>query len=182
MEAQRKRNQSLGQLLHHARTAKGLSLREAALWLRGTAGRPISYTHLQAIEKDRRCPSLPLLFAMAHTYDLDMTVLLLHAKKIPDLVHTYLQAVPAGAGPLLELLLWAYHLRFGAWHLLLSRLLETARGQGPCPSLQQRPRSTMQAGDFSLSLRVSPIDPPVACPENRALASSSLKTPSAESM
>ncbi|HEY5870017.1 MAG TPA: helix-turn-helix transcriptional regulator [Candidatus Tectomicrobia bacterium] len=180
MEAQRKRNQSLGQLLHHARTAKGLSLREAALWLRGAAGRPISYTHLQAIEKDRRCPSLPLLCAMAHTYDLDMTVLLLHAKKIPDLVHTYLQAVPAGAGPLLELLLWAYHLRFGAWHLLLSRLLETARGQGPCPSLQQP--STMQAGDFSPYLRVSPIGPPVACPENRALASSSLKTPSAESM
>lgn len=168
MEATRQRGQSLGQLLQHAREGKGLSLRQAAMWLRHADGRPISYTYLQAIEKDRRRPSLPLLCAMAQTYDLDTALLLLHAKKIPDLVHTYLQAVPTGAAPFLELLLWAYHLRFGAWHLLLPLLFETAQPHGPHPSMRQHTRATMQAGGPAPPPCVAHADLPCPCPAGRA--------------
>jgi transcriptional regulator with XRE-family HTH domain len=143
----------LGQLLRRTREAQGLSLRQAAGRIYHPNGQPISYTYLQAVEKDRRRPSLPLLFTLAAVYELDIAVLLLHAQKIPEFVHAYLRAVPAGAATLLRLLLTAYQIRFAAWELLQPQLLElaraTAQGQGT-PVSQESAAQRMNARSLPL--------------------------------
>jgi len=130
-----RRRESLGEILRHAREMQGLSLRQAARRILYPDGHPISYTYLQAIEKDRRRPSLVLLCSMAQAYDLETLALLVQAQKLPDVMRTYPQVVPTGVPSLLELLVWAVHLRFGAWHQLLPRILETSRTSARCCSI-----------------------------------------------
>jgi transcriptional regulator with XRE-family HTH domain len=105
-------------MLRHARQARHLSLRQAATLISREHGQPLSHTHLHAIEKGHRHPSLAVLQALACVYTLDEAHLLSQAVYGIEIVRTYLERRPDAAPSFLRLMLWAHRTNFAAWERL----------------------------------------------------------------
>ena len=110
--------QTFGDLLHSARHARHLSLRQAATLITHAHGQPLSHTHLHAIEKGYRHPSLTVIQALARVYALDETLLLSRAAHGVEIVRIYLQQRPDAASSFLRFMLWAHRTNFAAWERL----------------------------------------------------------------
>jgi hypothetical protein len=81
-------------------------------------GQPLSHTHLHAIEKGYRHPSLAVVRALARVYALDAALLLSRAVHGMEIVRIYLLQRPDAASSFLRFMLRTHRTNFAAWERL----------------------------------------------------------------
>jgi transcriptional regulator with XRE-family HTH domain len=119
---------SLGDVIHRARRARKLTLRQLAEQVTKDDGTPVSPQYLNDIELHHRVPTPHVLRELARVLTLDYDTLLASAGAADVVVQEYLKAYPQHAEGIIKLFRVAQQSGFQDWHDLRQRIEHRHKG------------------------------------------------------